>query len=648
MKIKGVKRLYTYILQTFIPLLLMTFFICWFIVLLQFLWRYVDEMVGKGLDIGILAQLMFYAAMSLIPMSLPLGILLASLMTFGNLGEKLELLAMKSSGVPLHKIMTPLFVAVMGLAGGLFIFQNDYLITSQVKLWTIVYSARRAQPELEIPEGTFYNGIEGYNIYVKQKNAKTGLLSDVMIYDHSQGFSNMRVINADSGRLVMDDSKSFLTFTLYGGQSFENLQRQEFDMEGKPIPYVKERFQVKTIVIPFDAKFKMMDESEMGSLYVGKNLWELNAYLDSVSVVRDSVRSINSTALLNMQNSISYTVRMPLPGDTTQEARAYREDVRTAAHRVQFRLDSLRSQTSSQDSLIAITHAISDLDMQLSELTSRKFMQESEDVLHRTNSAEKHRKFTFPVACIVFFFIGAPLGAIIRKGGIGTPVVASVVLFIIYYMIDTFGYKMAKSGDLETWQGMWLSTAVLMPIGIFLTYKASRDSSTLNMDSWVIWLKKLMGYRTPRRVSFKDLIVQPADPAISIAKAGTVKKMAQQLLESPLIKSRMFALWKLGRDNHLLKPFVVELEGTIEYLRDSTNALVVLKLMDFPVMSKILSRWIPENKIWGIVLMLFLPLSVPLTFYLAHRRYLIKKDLETVVTQSDLLLEILEEEERKQ
>ncbi len=647
MKIKGIKRLDIYMWQKFIPLLLMTFFICWFIVLLQFLWRYIDEMVGKGLEVSVLAQLMFYSAMSLIPMALPLGILLASLMTFGNLGEKLELLAMKSAGVPLHRIMMPLFVAVMGLATALFIFQNDYMITSQVKMWTILYSARRAKPELEIPEGTFYSGIGGFNIYVKQKNHETGNLKDVMIYDHSQGFDKMRVINADSGKLVMDSGKSFLTFSLYGGQSYENLESQEYEPEGKPIPYVKEKFGRKDIIIPFDAEFKMIDEGEMSSLHVGKNLWELNTYLDSVILVRDSVRAVNTEAIVRQESAMRYSAEMPLPADTSATAIRYRNRVNQAASRMVYRLDSLRNDVTLQDSIQAVGRAISETDAQLSELTTRKFVQENEDSQYRFNASEKHRKFTFPVACIVFFFIGAPLGAIIRKGGIGTPVVASVILFIIYYMIDTFGYKMAKAGDLEVWQGMWLSTTVLFPIGFFLTYKATRDSATLNLDSWNIWFKKLIGKRPARRVAFKELIVEPATMEVSIQRVTHLHLHADELLKSPLMKKPFVQLLWAGNGNNAPAPLVAELEETVEYLRNSTNTLVILKLMDYPIVPPKLSLWIPKKKKWGMVLSALLPLSLPVLLYLWHKRKQLKKELHAVIHQSNLILDILQDEQNK-
>ena len=222
-----IKRLYTFMLQTFLPLFFMTFGICLFIVLMQFLWKYIDDMVGKGIDIAVLAEMFMYAALSLVPMALPLAVLLASLMTFGNLGERLELLAMKSAGISLIHIMRPLIITLVLVSIGTFFYQNNAMPVVQVKLYTLLYSMRQKSPELEIPEGFFYKDIPGLNVYVQRKDTKTGLLSDLMIYDYSEGFNNARVIVADSGRLKTSADKLFLVLSLYNGESFENLRNQD-------------------------------------------------------------------------------------------------------------------------------------------------------------------------------------------------------------------------------------------------------------------------------------------------------------------------------------------------------------------------------------------------------------------------------------
>lgn len=257
-----IKRLYTFMLQTFLPLFFMTFGICLFIVLMQFLWRYIDDMVGKGIEMSVLAEMFIYAALSLVPMALPLAILLASLMTFGNLGERLELLAMKSAGVSLVRIMRPLIITISLISIGAFFFQNKVMPIAQVKLYTLLWSMRQKSPELDIPEGTFYSQITGFNVYVKHKDKETGLLRDLMIYDFSNGFNNASVIVADSGRLKTSADKMFLILSLYSGESFANLKNQSKTSGVKSsVPYRRETFGSRDILIEFDANFSRTDES---------------------------------------------------------------------------------------------------------------------------------------------------------------------------------------------------------------------------------------------------------------------------------------------------------------------------------------------------------------------------------------------------
>ena len=279
-----------YILRTFIPLFVMSFAVCWFIVVMQFLWRYIDELVGKGLSGFMLLKIIFYAALSFIPMSLPLGILLASLMTLGNLGERLELLALKASGIRLYRIIRPIMLLVLAMACGLFYFQNDLMIRAQVRMWTLVITAKYAAPEMEITPGVFYTGIPGYSLYAKDRDAGTGLMHRMMVYDMSRGYLNPRIIRADSGRLVMDKSKKFLVLKLYQGQSFENIQTQSYNTSTDAVPYMLPHFDYSETFIPFDANIKMQDEGELSSMYVGKNLHQLQRSIDSIRPILDSTR----------------------------------------------------------------------------------------------------------------------------------------------------------------------------------------------------------------------------------------------------------------------------------------------------------------------------------------------------------------------
>ena len=271
-----IKRMDTFILQSFLPLFVMTFCICLFIVLMQFLWRYIDDLVGKGLGVDVISELFFYAALTMVPMALPLAILLASLMIFGNLGENFELTAMKASGISLLRTMAPLIVLMVLIAAGAFFFQNNVLPIAQTKMYTLLYSVRQKSPELEIPEGVFYDQIPGYNLFIEHKNRDTGVLYDMMIYDVSRGFENSSIILADSGKMSFTADKTHLFLELWSGESFENLKDAATGM--KNVPYRRETFDVKEIMVTFDSNFNRMDEQGMRNQYVGKNIAEALGY----------------------------------------------------------------------------------------------------------------------------------------------------------------------------------------------------------------------------------------------------------------------------------------------------------------------------------------------------------------------------------
>ncbi|HPD87468.1 MAG TPA: LptF/LptG family permease, partial [Proteiniphilum sp.] len=303
-RITYIKRLYRYILTTFIPLFLMTFVICLFLVLMQFLWKYVEDMVGKGLELNVIGEMFFYAALNLIPLALPLAILLASLMVFGNLGENLELLAIKSAGIPLLKTMKPLIILIAFISLGAFFFQNNALPRIQTKFYSLLISIRQASPELDVPEGVFYKEIDGYNLYVGKKDRETGMLHDVLIYDVASGFNNMAVIVCDSARMSMTEDKTMLIFTMYSGQQFQNFtEGSSSRYRADFVPYARENFDTKTMMISYDANFNRMGEDVIEgsstSNYVSKNLSELSVSIDSMTVILDSVNLMDRNLMKN-------------------------------------------------------------------------------------------------------------------------------------------------------------------------------------------------------------------------------------------------------------------------------------------------------------------------------------------------------------
>ena len=559
MKIAPPKRMYTYIIQQFIPLLAMTFVICWFVVLMQMLWSRADEIVGRGLDTWVLFQLLFHAAVMALPTATPLGILLASVMTFGGLGERLELLAMKSAGVPLYRIMSPLFVVGVTIGLALFVYLNTAMMDAQVKFFQIIFSAQQSRPDLEIPQGVFYNQIPGYSLFVKKKDHENRTLHELMIYDFSRGSGQPRIVLADSGKLQMDATKTFLTLDLYKGESFEQLSQGSF-FEGSgnaasydsdlPASYLKEHFSHKRIVIWFDTNFKMIDDEGLRSQFVGKNLLQLNRYIRDTAIYHlDSVGRSNAREALSGSLADRYTQTSIRPLDPSQEAKQHLQALEQGAKHQKITLDSLYRMASPEQLQLSLTTASEKL-RNMSELaTFWDGAYQAEAYNFRSHSQERHRKFTFPVACIVFFFIGAPLGALIRKGGIGMPMVASILLFVVYYMIDTLGFNLSYNGTWPTWLGMWFSTFILLPIGAFLTYEASRDSVALNLDELIFRLKKFLRPERIRNIVPKELILDYVPNEEARILISTAQESMHEVAKNPFVTHRRIGFATLTQLN---------------------------------------------------------------------------------------------------
>lgn len=630
-------------LQTFLPLFFMTFGICLFIVLMQFLWRYIDDMVGKGLGIPVLAEMFLYAALFLVPMALPLAVLLSSLMTFGNLGERLELLAMKSAGVSLIHIMRPLIITLVLVSVGAFYFQNNAMPVIQVKLYTLLYSMRQKSPELDIPEGSFYKDIPGFNVYVKKKDNQTGLLKDMMIYDYSDGFNNARVIVADSGRLKVSADKMFLILSLFNGESFENLKSQSGSSNMKTaVPYRRESFSTKDILIEFDANFNRTDESFMENQYMGKNLADLQYSIDSMSVRLDSIKNMNAKSIYDASYIKSFTTLRQ--GDVSEETPLDKSNqVKILAETtIALDFDSVyQSQKPSSKSAI-LSRAKSSIENIKTDYYFRAATVGDQDSNVRRHLTEWHKKFTVSFACLMFFFIGAPLGAIIRKGGLGLPVVISVILFIFYYIIDNMGFKMARDGVWNAWQGMWLSSAVLTPMGIFLTYKAVKDSVILNADTYINAFKNFIGRREGRKVERKEVIIYTPDYAAMLPELEQLTKDGTTYLSNHKRWINYITYWRQGGKDDSAERIANGMERIIEELGNSDQNLLLNKLMDYPVISGYKSQ-LGENlnpKI-SLAIAVFLPLGVPIYLLGTYQRKLLLHDIQVVQRTSKELISMI-------
>ena len=625
-----------FILQSFLPLFVMTFCICLFIVLMQFLWRYIDDLVGKGLGVDVISELFFYAALTMVPMALPLAILLASLMIFGNLGENFELTAMKASGISLLRTMAPLIVLMVMIATGAFFFQNNALPIAQTKMYTLLYSVRQKSPELEIPEGVFYDQIPGYNLFVESKNRDTGVLYDMMIYDVSRGFENSSIILADSGKMSITADKTHLFLELWSGESFENLKDAATGM--KNVPYRRETFTTKEIMVPFDANFNRMDEQGMRSQYIGKNMAELQATIDSVQLRVDSLgheytRELRETPHMNVMPYITVP-------DTAGTLR--KEPAPEVMMDRPIDVDSLFRGSSSGVALNYLQSALSKAQRAKQEYEYRSLSMADDQRSIRRHSIELMKKFTLSFACIIFFFIGAPLGAIIRKGGLGTPLVISVFLFIFYYIIDNMGYKLARDGKWPVWEGMWLSAAVLLPLGIFFTYKAVNDSAVFNKDAYLNFFRRFFGVSEVRSVEMKEIVMEEVRPALAIERLGELRSMVTAYLENNPARQSYVAYWRKGYDRHGLHALRDYEENLVDRLANSRDKMVIIKLMDLPILR---SLWFiePSATPWLSNLMIALfPLGIPIWLYGRYTQKRLRHELETTASVAAQLITLIE------
>lgn len=624
-----IKKLDIFILKSFGMLFVGTFFICLFIFMLQFLWRYVDELVGKGLEINVLLQFFYYSALSLVPMSMPLAILLAALITFGNFGERFELLAMKAAGISLLQIMRPLIVFVVILSFGSFFFQNVVGPKAQTKLYTLLWSMRQKSPELDIPEGAFYEEIEGYNLYVKKKDRDTGWLYDVTIYQLSNGFENARIITADSGRLELTADKQHLYLRLYSGHLFENLRSQS--ASDKNVPYRRETFREKHTLIDFDSDFNMMDASFMSNSSNSKNLSMLQASIDSMTVMNDSIgRKYYDDARVGVFQTASGLSK----SDTLKMEEANIND---------FNVDSLFERSTLAQKQKVISSAASRTDNQKSDWNFKSLTIGGNDQNIRRHRTEWHQKFTLSLSCLFFFFIGAPLGAIIRKGGLGMPVVISVLIFIIYYVINNMGYKMARDGKWIMFMGMWLSSFILAPLGAFLTYKSNNDSVVLNADAYISWFKRVLGIRGVRHMVRKEVIIHDPDYAALPAELTELTAQceayiaANELTKAP----NYYRLWMNEGIDEAMEQLNNRMEGVIEQLSNTKSHKILNALNNYPIIP-VSAHSRPFNIPWLNVLFgVFFPVGLFFYFRIWIFRVRLQKDLKRVIQTNEDIQAIL-------
>lgn len=616
-----IKKLDIFILKSYLQLFAGTFFICLFIFMMQFMWRYVDELIGKGLSTEVLMKFFYYSGLTLVPTSLPLAVLLASLITFGNLGERFELLSMKAAGIPLVRILQPIFLFVLVVCAGSFYFQNNIGPEATKQLATLIWSMKQKSPELEIPEGIFYNSIPGYNLFVEHKDKETGMLYGVMIYSTTDGYEDAQIVLADSARLQSTEDKMHLMLTLYNGERFRNMDNQGgTNIMRASVPYMRESFVSEVDVIPFDGNFNLMDANLFAGNAQTKDLAEVYRGIDSLSHLTDSM----GHAIC--QNSLETVLKRDLPVDTKN----YSKVVAKAMEAAPF--DSTYLNMTEEEQSASWRTALQRVSTAQAEYDFRAIITADPNLQLRKHYMEANKKFTMSLACLLFFFIGAPLGAIIRKGGLGIPVVISVIIFIFYYIINVGSEKMAKTGQWNILCGMWTSTAILLPIGLFLINRANKDSVVFNIEGYRKFFMKLLGLRSTRKLNRKEVIIHDPEYKRILQDMAALSQDCQNYME----KARLYLMpnyWKLFfryEEDTTVIDINHRLESLIEELHNSRDNVILARINEYPIMVSDAHTRPFRNPRWNMFTGIFLPLGVFFFFRIWRYRLRLWKDLQDI------------------
>jgi lipopolysaccharide export system permease protein len=463
---------------------------------MQFLWKYIDDLVGKGLEWNIVAELLLYASFGLVPLAFPLAMLLASIMTFGNLGENYELVAMKASGISLFRIMRPLLIVALILTSIAFYFSNNILPKTNLEFYALLYSVKQQKPEMVIKEGIFTNDMPKYSIKVERKGKNNNMLYDVMIYDHSNNDGNVNVTIADSGKMELTADKKYMSITLYNGHNYT--EENERRGSEKRYPFQRQLFKKEVINISMlDFEFNRTDEKLFLNGARAMNMNQLIRRSDSL-FADYKLRIWRFVTSLNYESNVSRQVGwLANPYDTMRIDPKLKADTLVDVNQLIASLGTFEKQEVYERAIECVRTNTQLISQQMDEMYNRKKMVNA-------YAMELHRKFTLSVACLIFFFIGAPLGAIIRKGGLGMPVVVSILMFIAYYIIMITGEKFAREDAWTMVSGMWFSSLVFLPLGFWLTYKAATDSGVMNLESYQLFFRRLFSFSLRKKKSEKS------------------------------------------------------------------------------------------------------------------------------------------------
>lgn len=614
-----IKKLDIFIAKQFGLLFAGTFFISLFVLMMQFLWQYVEDLVGKGLSMTVMAQFFGYMGLMLVPQALPLAVLLSSLITYGNLGEQSELTAIKASGISLlQSFRSLIFITFLVTLGSLY-FQNNVGPSARMHLSQLLVSMRQKSPEVEIPEGIFYDGIPQTNLYVQHKEPKTGKLYGLMVYRMTDSYEDAAIILADSGMLQSTAEKKHLLLNLWSGEWFENMRSQQ--MAGSAnVPYRRESFIHKRIVIPFDGDFNLADGAGFMASARTKSLSRINKDIDSLNMYYDSI------GRAYMEESRLYYYPSP---------KLRRNQLATATKIAQakdFDIDSLYEHLQPEQRRQAVNRALSKTQGAISDFDFKKMVTNDGDQEIRQHKIERINKFTLALSCLIFFFIGAPLGAIIRKGGLGVPIIVAVIVYIVFYILDNTGYRMARGGMWEIWFGKGLSTAVLTPIAIFFTYKANNDSAVFNIDAWRNTIFRMLGLRLKRSIQHKEVIINHPDYAKDAETLQAITREVEAYAQHHKLKyppNVIKVFFRYHPDNKIAR-ISDALEPVIEDLANTRDRKILSELNHYPILAVKAHTRPFERKWMNITAAVILPAGIFFYFRMWRFRLRLHRDLITI------------------
>ena len=505
------KKLDQFILRSFIGPFFAILFVVIFILMMQFLWLYIDELVGKGLSMKVILEFLGWGSATLLPLSLPLATLLASMMTLGTFGENNELLAIKAAGISLQRVMIPLAVVCLIVSIGAFFISNDLIPLAYNKIYTLRDDIGKTKEEIKIPTRTFYSGIEGYILRVNERNDETGMMHDVMVYNHTGNKGNTSLTIADSAEMKMSKDKTYLTFVLYNGSNYEETNDKKY--RDTTLQLQKIDFHKQSIIIPLENyAFQKSDSSRFNDQVKSMNLKQLNHSQDSIGLLNAKGKEDN---ILSLQRA--RTLRYNSQLDT-----ARKEDKTHFAHEELMKWKDIDKEIS------AVEKAKKNAEEIQMSLTSYSRERYHHTFILRLIDIEILKKFALSIACFIFFFIGAPLGALIRKGGLGSSAIISVLFFVAYWVIDISGVKLARDGAVSPFSGVFFSSYVLFPTGLFLTWKAINDSAIFNLDGIKSAYRKI---KTKVMSIFKkERIVYMGTPEFAVAPLDALIKAGHNVV----------------------------------------------------------------------------------------------------------------------